>query len=312
MDTRSRRLLPPIGALQSFLAAARHQSVSRAANEVGLTQSAVSRQVAVLEEWLQTELFKRIGRNVVLTAEGRAYAEAIGPALASIRIATARVLARPDANTLSIATLPSFGMRWLAPRLGRLTHEMPDLVINVSARVHEFDFAEEGFDAAIHFGRPDWFDAEHDLLFAEQSVAVVAPQLLAERSLHHPADLLAVPLLMQAERRSAWGRWFEQVDVRVEQPLEGPVFEHFLMVAQAAIGGAGAAMLPRFMVEAEIQAGTLVSPFDQVLDGEGAYYLVYPAAHLHRPAFARFRAWLLAEASDDRPPVALESKGASS
>jgi DNA-binding transcriptional LysR family regulator len=297
MDDRARRLLPPIGALQSFLAAARYQSFSRAADEVGLTQSAISRQIAVLEAWLQTDLFERVGRSVILTAEGRAYADAVGPALAAIRVATARVLARPDANVLSIATLPSFGMRWLAPRLGRLTRDMPELVVNVAARVHEFDFAEEGVDAAIHFGMPDWHGVEHDLLFREQSIVVVAPALIAERPVRAPADLLRFPLLSQVERRGAWRQWFEQAGVSIEDEIGGPVFEHFLMLAQAAVGGAGVALLPRFMIEPELEAGTLVRLFDQALAGEGAYYLVYPADRLERPAFARFRAWMIAEAT---------------
>jgi DNA-binding transcriptional LysR family regulator len=296
MDDRARRLLPPIGALQSFLAAARHESFSRAAAEVGLTQSAISRQIAVLEEWLQTELFDRVGRSVTLNAEGRAYAEAVAPALATIRVATARLLAKPDANALSIATLPSFGMRWLAPRLGRLTRDMPELIVNVAARVHEFDLADADVDAAIHFGRPDWHGVEHDLLFHEQSVPVAAPGLIAERGLRTPADLVRVPLLAQVERRGAWRQWLEQEGVATDRLVDGPVFEHFLMVAQAAVGGAGAALLPRFMIEPELEAGTLVRLSDRALEGEGAYYLVYPAERLQRPAFARFRAWMLAEA----------------
>jgi DNA-binding transcriptional LysR family regulator len=297
MDERSRRLLPPIGALQSFLAAARHQSFSRAADEVGLTQSAVSRQIAVLEDWLQTELFDRVGRSVTLNPAGRAYADAVAPALAAIRVATARVIARPDENALSIATLPSFGMRWLAPRLGRLTRDMPELVINVAARVHEFDIDAEGFDAAIHFGAPTWHDVEHDLLFRERSIVVAAPGLREERRIRAPADLLREPLLAQAERRGAWRQWFDLAGVDGGPQVEGPVFEHFLMVAQAAAGGAGAALLPEFMIEPELESGALVRLFDQALDSEGDYYLVYPADRLERPAFARFRAWMVAEAA---------------
>jgi DNA-binding transcriptional LysR family regulator len=297
MDERSRRLLPPIGALQSFLAAARHESFSRAADEVGLTQSAISRQIAVLEDWLQTELFDRVGRSVTLNPAGRGYAEAIAPALAAIRVATARVIARPDENALSIATLPSFGMRWLAPRLGRLTRDMPELVINVAARVHEFDIDAEGFDAAIHFGAPTWHGVEHDPLFREQSIVVSAPGLLAERRIETPADLLQVPLLAQAERRGAWRQWFAAAGVDEGAKTEGPIFEHFLMVAQAAAGGAGAALLPEFMIEPELESGALVRLFDQPLESEGSYYLVYPADRLTRPAFARFRAWILAEAA---------------
>jgi LysR family glycine cleavage system transcriptional activator len=136
---------------------------------------------------------------------------------------------------------------------------------------------------------------EHDALFREQSIVVIAPALLAERPVRTPAELLHMPLLAQAERRGAWQQWFAAngVDARID----GPVFEHFLMAAQAAVGGAGVALLPRFMIEPELESGTLVRLFDQALEGEGIYYLVYPADRLHRPAFARFRAWMLAEAA---------------
>ncbi|WP_034156950.1 LysR substrate-binding domain-containing protein [Sphingomonas sp. ERG5] len=297
MNDRSRRLLPPMGALHSFVIAARHESFSRAADEIGLTQSAISRQIATLEDWLQVTLFTRTGRRVALSNEGRAYLDAVAPALAAIRVATSRVIARPDDNALSIATLPGFGMRWLAPRLGGLTREVPELVINVAARVHEFDLEAEGFDAMIHFGAPDWHGMEHDLLFREESIVVLAPALLADARATRPTDLLKLPLLSQAVRRGAWRQWFDAAGLDAAVPGDGPVFEHFLMIAQAAAGGAGAALLPRFMVEPELESGALVAPFDRALEGEGAYYLVYPADRLKRPIFARFRAWIVAEAA---------------
>ncbi len=173
----------------------------------------------MLEDWLQTELFDRVGRSVTLNPAGRAYAEAISPALAAIRVATrARHRAARRESRWSIATLPSFGMRWLAPRLGRLTRDMPELVINVAARVHEFDIDAEGFDAAIHFGAPTWHGVAHDPLFREQSVVVIAPGLLAERRITAPADLLGIPLLAQAERRGAWRQWFAAVGCRTKAP----------------------------------------------------------------------------------------------
>lgn len=300
MNEHARRLLPPMAALHSFMAAARHGSFSKAAAEIGLTQGAVSRQVATLEDWLQTQLFERNGRRVQLSEDGRAYADAIGPALSAIRVATAKALAEPAETALRIATLPTFGMRWLAPRLGRFTRDLPDLVIEFAARTHEFDFADEDFDAAIHYGLPTWPGAEHDLLFRERAIPVIAPTLLAEHPAATPADLLRFPLLVQAERRDAWNQWFRHMRVPADQMIPGPVFEHFLMLAQAAVAGAGVALLPSFMVEPELEAGTLVCPFDEAVVGEDAYYLVYPAERMRRPHFARLREWILAEAAGDR------------
>lgn len=296
MNEHARRLLPPMAALHSFMAAARHGSFSKAAEEIGLTQSAVSRQVATLEDWLQTPLFDRHGRRVQLSADGRAYADAIGPALAAIRVATARALAEPATTVLRIATLPTFGMRWLGPKLGQLTRDIPDLEIEFAARTHEFDFDEERFDAAIHYGLPTWPSAEHDLLFRERAIPVIAPRLLDEHPVTAPRDLLKFPLLLQAERRDAWQLWLRHMGVPVDRTIAGPTFDHFLMLAQAAASGAGVALLPSFMIEPELETGSLVCPFDQAVVGEAAYYLAYPASRLNNPLFVRLRDWILAEA----------------
>ncbi|MFC3712963.1 LysR substrate-binding domain-containing protein [Sphingoaurantiacus capsulatus] len=297
MSDASRRLLPPMAALHSFAAAARLGSFSRAGDELGLTQSAVSRQIAHLEDWLQLRLFDRTGRRVVLTAEGSAYAEAIAPALDRIRRATARAIERRPDRELSIATLPSFGMRWLAPRLPRLTAQIPDLTINFSARATEFHFADEAFDAAIHFGRPDWPDAAHDLLFGEQAVAVMSPDFIARHAIVTPADLARVPLLALSSRRRAWPAWFGAGSIAAPAPEPTAAFEHFLMLAQAAAAGAGAALIPSFLIEPELASGVLVSPFELTAPDLGAYYLVYPPDRLDSPAFGQFRDWLIAEVS---------------
>jgi len=292
----SRRLLPPMAALNSFLAAARHGSFSRAGAQVGLTQSAVSRQVALLEEWLQTPLFDRRGRRVALNEAGRAYAEQVRPALDRIRAATERAMSRTHDRELTIATLPSFGMRWLAPRLPRLTALHPEMTVNFAARSFPFDLAEEGFDAAIHFGQPDWPGASHLFLFREQAVAVCAPAWLRDNPLPAVASLIGKPLLFQANRRSAWNRWFAAQGLADVPPLRGPVFEHFLMLAQAAAAGAGAALIPRFLIQPELDAGTLVIPFPGVLEDDDAYYLVRRDGWEQDGALARFSAWMEAEA----------------
>ena len=294
MSEEDRRTLPPMAMLHSFAAAARHGSFSRAAAEVGLTQSAISRQIAHLEEWLGVSLFDRTGRRVSLNEAGHAYAEEVEAALGAIRRATARAMARPSERVIELATLPSFGMRWLAPRLPRLTERHPDLIVNFAARADEFDFAIEPFDAAIHFGRPDWPGAVCDLLFREAAVPVVSPSLA--EGVREPRDLARLPLLVQSNRRDAWARWFALagVDHVPEGPLPG--FSHFLMLAQAAAAGAGAALVPSFLIEPELASGALVRPFDLPLPSERAYYLAYPPARMESSAFRQLRDWMLAEA----------------
>jgi LysR family transcriptional regulator, glycine cleavage system transcriptional activator len=297
MNNSSRRLLPRMSALHCFAAAARHGNFSRAGDEVGLTQSAVSRQIALLEDWLQLQLFERRGRRVRLSAEGQVYADAIIPALDRIRRATAHAIERRPEQELSIATLPSFGMRWLAPRLPRLTEKHPDLIVNFLARSDEFDFADESFDAAIHFGLADWPRVQHDLLFREEAVPVIAPALLAAQDIRQPSDLARLPLLVQSSRRSVWSKWFEHAGVSAAAPPPGPSFEHFLMLAQAAAAGAGVALIPSFLIEPELASGTLIQIFDIPLSSREAYYLVYPEDRTANVHFCHFREWVIAEAT---------------
>ncbi|MDO7833551.1 LysR substrate-binding domain-containing protein [Sphingobium sp. HBC34] len=291
-----RKWLPPMSSLVAFEAAVRHGGFSRAGDQIGLTQSAVSRQIAGLEDWLQTPLFDRIGRRVRLNDAGRAYADDLLPALDRIRRASARASARPSQSALRVATLPSFGMRWLAPRLPQLTARHPDLVIDFAARSQPFDFGHEDFDSAVHFGVPqDWPGVAMDFLFREEAVPVCAPAWLAAHPLRAPQDLLHVPLLSQSSRRDAWPRWLRAAGVDASALPPGPAHEHFLMLAQAVAAGAGVALIPSFLIRPELEAGTLVIPFARPLSTDQAYYLVYPPDTLAGP-LAQFRDWMVEQA----------------
>ncbi len=294
--SEGRKFLPPMAALNSFVAAARHGSFSRAGEQVGLTQSAVSRQIAILEEWLQAPLFDRRGRRVELNAAGRAYLEQVRPALDRIRSATEHALRQTEGRELTIATLPSFGMRWLAPRLPALTALHPDIMVNLAVRSFSFDLRDEGFDAAVHFGKPDWPDASHLFLFREEVVVVAGPQWIADNAIREPADLIGKPLLFQTSRPAAWNKWFAGCGIADLPPIKGPMFEHFLMLAQAAAAGAGAALIPRFLIAPELQSGVLAAPFAQVMSSEDAYYLVRRQGWERHEALVQFGEWMQAQA----------------
>lgn len=294
MKDTDRRLLPPMATLHAFAAAAAAGSFSRAAAEIGLTQGAVSRQVALLESWLGRTLFDRRGRRVMLNADGASYAAAIGPALSSIRRATRDAQASGARRAIDLATLPSFGMRWLAPRLPALSAVHPDIVVNLTARSDEFDFAHEQFDAAIHFGRASWPGATLDLLFRESSVPVVGAVHAAE--LRTPEDLLRMPLFVLQTRPDAWADWFELAHVEHGALAPAGSFSQFLMMAQAISAGAGVGLVPRFLVEPELAAAALVVPFDIPLVRDEAYYLARPV-DVSSPVMDDFASWLLAEAS---------------
>jgi LysR family glycine cleavage system transcriptional activator len=292
-----RRELPPLTALVSFLAAVETSSFSRAAQRMSLTQSAISRQIALLEGWLGVALFERRGRRVAPTPAAIAYAEAVAPAVEQLRSATRRLLTPVADRALTIATLPGFGMRWLAPRLPGLSARHPDLLVNIAARSHPFDFAEERFDAAIHFGLPDWPGAEHALLFHEDVAPVCSPDWLARHPVAQPADLLAHTRLSLQSRPSAWGDWFAAAGLADAAIGQGPVYEHFLMLAHAAAAGMGMALIPTFLIRPELASGALVMPMDVTMRGPEAYYLVWPRDHGGGPLFDRFRRWLLDEAA---------------
>jgi LysR family glycine cleavage system transcriptional activator len=296
--SESRRLLPPMGALNVFASAARHASFSRAGLDVGLTQSAVSRQIAVLEDWVQVRLFERVGRGVELTSDGRAYAEVVGDALNRIKGATGHLLDRRPETELNIATLPGFGMRWLVPRLPKFTALHPSYVVNFAARSLRFDFVNQPFDATVHFGAPDWPDVNHDFLFREVAIPVCSPAWLAQNPLTSADDLLKKTLLFHSLRPAHWQAWFEANEVDCSRLSHGPAFEQFPLLAQAAVAGSGVALMPRFLIETELASGALVPAIDLPFVTEGAYYLLWPARAKMRPALVAFRNWIVSEASE--------------
>ena len=295
-DVQQRLALPSLTALAAFEAAARHLSFTKAAEELNLTQGAVSRQVAAVEAQLGLKLFERVRQRVVLTAAGSAYAGEVREALARLTAATVNAMAfRGAGGILDLAILPTFGTRWLIPRLPGFFQRHPGVTINFATRILPFDFAREGLDAAIHFGEAVWPGARMHRLMGEVIVPVASPALVARHQLAEVADVLTVPLLQQATRPRAWGLWLAAQGLSADRAVMGPRFEQFAMVAQAAVAGLGLAIVPRFLVEDELRAGALVVPFERPITSEEAYYLVYPEEKAGRPALSAFRDWLLAE-----------------
>ncbi|WP_406855867.1 transcriptional regulator GcvA [Alsobacter sp. KACC 23698] len=295
-----RSLLPSLGALQAFEAAARHGSFTRAAEELNLTQGAVSRQVAALEQTLGVPLFERVRQRVTLTPAGLAYAAEIRDALSRIAAATMSAMAfRGAGGTLALAILPTFGTRWLIPRLPDFFQKHPEVTIDFATRIRPFDFRQEPLDAAIHFGDPTWPGAAMHRLMGEVIVPVASPDLIARVGLKEPADVLRAPLLQQSTRPRAWAEWLERQGLAPAQALLGPSFEQFAMVAQAAVAGLGMAIVPRMLVEEELRSGALAVPFDRPIDSRQGYWLVYPEEKRDRPPIVAFRDWLLAQCGRD-------------
>ncbi len=306
-----RRFLPPTAQLLAFESAARHGGVSRAAEELHLTQSAVSRQIQHLEAALGVALFHRHRQRLVLTDAGRLYAAEIRPGLQTLADASQKAMRHGGAKgLLNLAVLPTFGTRWLIPRMGAFSARHPDVVVHFATRLEPFDFEREPFDAAIHFGDPVWPGAECDLLLEESVVPVCSPAFLQAHPIRERADLAGLPLLQQTTRPALWLEWFEQSGLDTAWAMQGAHFEQFAMMAAAATAGLGVALMPHCLVEDELGSGRLVALFRPMRLQTQAYYLVIPEARAREPRVAGFRQWLLeaarasAGAGDPAPVVA--------
>ncbi|MBS1800506.1 MAG: LysR family transcriptional regulator [Acidobacteria bacterium] len=289
--------LPSIACLQSFESVARHGSVSRASVELNLTQSAVSRQIHQIEEMLDVALFERVRQRMVITDAGRLYLKDINRVLVDLKSSTSRVMAcGGSANLLNLAVLPTFGTRWLVPRLSGFLHMYPDVTVNFSARSAQFDFELEPFDAAIHYGSPSWPGALAYHLMDEETVPVCSPKFEAAQRIRKPTDLNRTVLLHQSTRTEAWAEWFKTMGIDNSHPLRGPRFEQFGMIAQAAVCGIGVALLPKILIEDELVSGRLSPLFAQPVRSANSYYAVVPEAKTTAPLIAAFIQWLIHEA----------------
>ncbi len=293
-----RRFLPSLSLLAAFEAAARTQSITLAARELSLTQSAVSRQIRALEEQLGVALFIRERQSIRLTVGGAGYVREVRAALAMISSASLNLRANPSGGALTLAILPTLGTRWLAPRLRGFLSRHTGITINLVTRLTRFDFAVEAIDAALHFGQPDWPGCGFAHLRDEVVLPVCSPALQAQLRYATPSDLLQGPLLHLASRPDAWERWFAAQDVTARH-VRGMLFDQFATLAQAAVSGLGVALMPRFLFQDELRSGKLVPVLDLPVKSDGAYYLCWPDGQKDYPPLVAFRNWICAEAAGE-------------
>ncbi len=289
-----RRKIPSIEALIAFEAAARHQSFTRSADELALTQSAVGRQIACLEEYLGVPLFNRIKKRLSLTEVGQIYAKQVRAHLEKIERDTLAAMAHSGAGgILELAVIPTFAARWLIPRLPDFYARHPDITLNMTTRAEPFMFTDNPFDAVIHFGHPVWPGAITHHLFGEESMPVCSPRLLGGRLQLSPAQLAQCTLLHQSARAEAWRHWFAQAGIHDANCMKGQRYEVFSMLVEAARAGLGVALIPRFFVLNELMTAELVVPCELPLRTEKGYYLVHPEAKQNCPLLKKFADWLL-------------------
>jgi LysR family glycine cleavage system transcriptional activator len=293
------RNLPPLNALKSFEAAARHESFTRAAEELCVTQGAVSHQVKALEAVLGLKLFQRERQRLIITEAGRDYLSVVRDALDRIAVGTERLVQRQSSGTLTVSTSPDFAAKWLVHRLGRFADAHPDIDLRVSASLHHVDFAREDVDLAVRHGEGDWPGLDAVRLCSERLFAVCSPKLLsARRALAKPADILQLPLLRLSEG-NAWDRWFAAAGLAVPERPRGAVLNRPSMLIDAAADGQGVALARTTLAAWDLINGRLVRPFNISLRLGKSYWIVCPTATAKLPKIATFRTWLLKEAAED-------------
>jgi DNA-binding transcriptional LysR family regulator len=301
MTALPRRFLPSIASLRALEALDRLGSATAVAEELNQTQGAVSRQLQTLEDQLGVALFIRQGRRLSLTPEAVDYAFEIRAALNRIGQASMKLATNPAGGALSLAILPTFGMRWLVPRLPDFARAHPEVTLNLSTRLQDFNFATEAFDAAIFFGVPDWPGTDRLLLRKESVIAVCAPHLIAAHRIDGPQDLRGLPLLHIETRPEAWRTWFAAHGADAMPPATGMIYDQFSTITQAALHGLGVALLPDYLIEEDLATGRLVTVWGGRTDMPGAYYLVWPVQKAANSALVTFRDWLADQIAEDDP-----------
>lgn len=290
-----RRLTPSMSLLVAFEAAARHCSFTKAADELALTQSAVSRQVQALESQLEISLFKREGRKIELTAAGALYQHELTAALGRIRSATLQTIAfKEDDGPLNLAVLPTFGSKWLLPKMHEFYARHPRNLVHIHSRIIHADNPSSVGDmqAIICAGKGDWPGYVSHLLLREKLIVIASPKALADTPELSLEDITHHLLLNVVSRPNGWSDWFDCNNLDHQKMRTGPSFELTAHLIQAVAAGIGIGLVPDILVQDEIESGAVVKLFGPMESGRN-YYLTCAARYQHFPAFKTFSAWLL-------------------
>jgi LysR family transcriptional regulator, glycine cleavage system transcriptional activator len=294
--------VPPLELLVAFEAAARHLSFTRAADEIALTQSAVSRQIQALEERLGVILFKRLHRALVLTAEGRTFQQATAEALATIDRATRSLKSAGEARTVVVSTTPGFAGLWLIPRLSSFVASHPGVDVRISAGYALANLERDGVDVAVRYRPVEDLPAAAVLLFGETVFPVCSPRLrrAAGAALKAPADLAGQTWLRMepdgSNQLQDWGLWLPAMQLADLKPAGVLHFSSYDQLIQAAVAGQGIALGREPLIDQLLKSKKLVAPFADAVVSPRGYCMLVAASALRRPEVAAFTAWLAAQA----------------
>lgn len=289
-----KRACPTMNELLAFDAVARHESLTQAASTLCVTVSAVSKQLANLEEFLGQPLLQKQGRGVQLTAYGRIYWQRISVSLRAIETATYEARSgNSDAGVLTLASVPTFLTKWLIPRLPNFRQKFPGITLSFSQHLAAGESIPPGVDAAIRYGSGDWPGTSADYIAGREFVLIAAPPLLARIPLAHPNQIAAHTVLHHEQAARAWQQWASHHAVAEVHTLAGPRFAQYSALIQAAVSGLGVGLVPRILVLDELSQGSLVVPCGEAAHIDQGHYLCFNANRLELPVFASFRDWIL-------------------
>lgn len=291
---------PNMTELLAFTSAARHLNFSRAARELRLTPSAVSRQVGALETLVGTQLFVREGRHLTLTDAGRRYLARVGEPLREIGNASLELMtSRGESDLLTIASVPTFTTKWLIPRLPDFLARTPGVTLSFGRHLSHGDAFPFALDAAVRYGDGTWEGVVSEYLDGRRFVPLCAPAFAERYPLDDVLAVARAPRLVHSQAEDVWGTWAHRYGVSAEAQRAGPRFEQYSVLLQAAEAGMGVGLLPAFLARDALADGRLIAPIDAGIDApDHGHYLCYPRERLaRRPALQRFREWMLAQAA---------------
>ena len=289
-----KRTLPPLNGLRAFEAAARHMSFTDAADELSVTQAAISHQVRGLEQRLGLKLFVRRNRSLLLSEAGQAYLPSVRAAFDQLNEATEKLLQKDRGGHLTVTTTASFATKWLVPRLAGFQRANPEIDVRISTHTGLVDFSREDVDIGIRYGRGQWPNLVAERLVGEDVMPVCAPSLLkGPNALSKPADLKRFTLLHTGTFPDDWQVWLTAAGVKGIDASRGVTFDLPLAAYQAAMDGLGVALGRNPLITPDLKAGRLVVTFEFKMATEFAYYVVYPPDAIRRRKIKAFRDWLM-------------------
>jgi len=287
--------IPPMQALRAFEAAARAQSLTKAAEALNLTHGAISHQIKALEASIGVRLVERAGRGIRVTEEGERLASRLRAALTEIADAVREASERTNPRQLRVSVMPSFASRWLLPRLGNFLRLHSDIDLVVRSSIELVDFKRDDTDVAIRHGFGSWPDVKAEFLLGDTFFPVCSPRLAKLPA--RPADLARYTLLRADDEW--WKPWFEAVGLDWPEPTRGPIFNDSGLMLQAAAEGQGIALARSSLLGHDVRNGLLVRLFEIEAPAPRKYYLVYPPRIAASPKLALFRTWLMSEIAED-------------